>query len=191
MGRAWRKYIFLRNRFVNYRRIYQRHPVDSLSIAMCFWKAGSAKLAHMKKERSNERPLAWIRRRPTLPGRFQPSTISVLRLNFCVRYGNRWIPQAIITGNSMRLLGFALHQFSLATLTCLLTCYIQLCSSAFLTHLPHLENYTGNWLESHQHHFNWPLDQALDRLVSSSSIRYRTSTDDLSTSSSLRGLTCF
>ena len=39
-----------------------------------------------------------IRRRPTLPGRFQPSTISVLRLNFCVRDGNRWIPQAIVTG---------------------------------------------------------------------------------------------
>ena len=34
-------------------------------------------------------------------------------------------------------------------------------------------------------------DQALDRLVSSSSIRYRTSTDDLSTLSSSRGLTCF
>ena len=44
--------------------------------------------------------LYWIRRRPTLPGRFQPSTISVLRLNFCVRDGNRWIPQAIVTGNS-------------------------------------------------------------------------------------------
>ena len=40
-----------------------------------------------------------IRRRPTLPGRFQPSTISVLRLNFCVRDGNRWVPQAIVTGN--------------------------------------------------------------------------------------------
>ena len=46
--------------------------------------------------------LGEIRRRPTLPGRFQPSTISVLRLNFCVRDGNRWIPQAIVTGN-MRL----------------------------------------------------------------------------------------
>ena len=34
-------------------------------------------------------------------------------------------------------------------------------------------------------------DQALDRLVSSSSIRYRTSTDDLSTLSSSRGLTHF
>ena len=38
---------------------------------------------------------------------------------------------------------------------------------------------------------HWLLDQALDRLVSSSSIRYRTSTDDLSTLSSSRGLTCF
>ena len=44
-----------------------------------------------------------IRRRPTLPGRFQPSTISVWRLNFCVRYGNRWIPPAIVTGNRMHL----------------------------------------------------------------------------------------
>ena len=47
--------------------------------------------------------LGEIRRRPTLPGRFQPSTISVLRLNFCVRDGNRWIPQAIVTGNLFRL----------------------------------------------------------------------------------------
>ena len=34
-------------------------------------------------------------------------------------------------------------------------------------------------------------DQALGLLVSTTSIRYRTSSDDLSTSSSLRGLTCF
>ena len=38
-----------------------------------------------------------MRRRSTLPGRLQPSTIDVLRLNYCVRYGNRWIPQAIAT----------------------------------------------------------------------------------------------
>ena len=41
-----------------------------------------------------------IRQRPTLPGRFQPSTIGAKRLNFCVRDGNRWIPLAITTGNS-------------------------------------------------------------------------------------------
>ena len=40
-----------------------------------------------------------MRRRSTLPGRYQPSTIDVLRLNFCVRDGNRWNPQAIATAN--------------------------------------------------------------------------------------------
>ena len=39
-----------------------------------------------------------IRQRPTLPGRLQPSTIGAERLNFCVRYGNRWIPFAVATG---------------------------------------------------------------------------------------------
>ena len=39
-----------------------------------------------------------IRQRPTLPDRLQPSTIGAERLNFCVRYGNRWIPFAIVTG---------------------------------------------------------------------------------------------
>ena len=39
-----------------------------------------------------------IRQRPTLPGRLQPSTIGAERLNFCVRYGNRWDPFAITTG---------------------------------------------------------------------------------------------
>ena len=40
-----------------------------------------------------------IRRRPTLPGRYQPSTIGTEGLNFCVRYGNRWNPFVITTGN--------------------------------------------------------------------------------------------
>ena len=42
-----------------------------------------------------------IRQRPILPGRFQPSTFSAERLNFCVRYGYRWFPLAIATGNSI------------------------------------------------------------------------------------------
>ena len=40
-----------------------------------------------------------MRQRPTLPGRLQPSTIGAQGLNFCVRYGNRWIPFAIATGS--------------------------------------------------------------------------------------------
>ncbi len=38
------------------------------------------------------------RQRPTLPGRFQPSTIGAERLNCCVRNENRCIPLAIVTG---------------------------------------------------------------------------------------------
>ena len=46
-----------------------------------------------------------IRRRPTLPGRVQPSTIGAAGLNFCVRYGNRWNPFAIATGNRIIFVG--------------------------------------------------------------------------------------
>ena len=46
-----------------------------------------------------------MRQRPTLPGRLQPSTIGVLRLNFCVRNGNRWNPQAITTAKGELLDG--------------------------------------------------------------------------------------
>ena len=118
--------------------------------------------------------LSEIRRRPTLPGRFQPSTISVLRLNFCVRDGNRWIPQAIVTGN------------------------MGLSRSPFRT----LKTAQVRFRFSPPDHGALPLlastfflkssssDQALDLLVSSSSIHYCTSTDDLSTLSSSRGLTC-
>ena len=45
-------------------------------------------------------PLSGIRRRPVLPGRCQPSTFGAKRLNFCVRYGYRWFPLAIVTGIS-------------------------------------------------------------------------------------------
>ena len=57
---------------------------------------------------------------------------------------------------------------------------------------PHLQNCTGSRVDQQfKHSLILSLsDQALDRLVSPSSTRYRASTDDLSTSSSLRGLTC-
>ena len=59
------------------------------------------------------------RQLPTLPSRSQLSTISVWRLNFCVRYGYRWCPPAIVTGN------FPRGSFSLAP------------------HSPHLQNCTA------------------------------------------------
>ena len=50
-----------------------------------------------------------MRQRPTLPGRLQPSTIGVLGLNFCVRNGNRWNPQAIATAKGELLYRAPLH----------------------------------------------------------------------------------
>ena len=56
---------------------------------------------------------------------------------------------------------------------------------------PHLQNRTGLTLSLLFSQWPASLDQALDLLVSASYICYHTSTADLSTSSSLRGLTCF
>ena len=176
--------------------------------------------------------LGEFRRRPTLPGRFQPSTISVLRLNFCVRDGNRWIPQAIVTGN-MGLSGrFAPLRASLDSFRLRFPCLAPSkphrslrfawpdhglaplrfdipASALALPPLPLLTNHSGSgsglgsgsaFASAFATASAFPVpfslfpllqDQALDRLVSPSSIRYRTSTDDLSTLSSSRGLTHF
>ena len=52
-----------------------------------------------KKEEVFQLLLNGFRQRPTLPGRLQPSTIGTEGLNCCVRYGNRWDPFVITTGN--------------------------------------------------------------------------------------------
>ena len=63
--------------------------------------SASAAYARFKQQKIEHsfRSALGIRRRPTLPGRVQPSTIGAEGLNFCVRYGNRWNPFAIATGN--------------------------------------------------------------------------------------------
>ena len=167
----------------------------------------------------------------------------MLRLNFCVRDGNRWVPQAIVTGNSrgecLLLPRFFCHpvgherppvclcsdlrssrsssqRFSHAFRTLKTAQARDLVSSdqdstaslietSLLSHKPLAFGtlrfkVAPDQLCSQFHArsscslFPFPcsllLDQALDRLVSSSSIRYRTFTDDLSTLSSSRGLTC-
>ena len=140
------------------------------------------------------------RQLPTLPSRSQLSTISVWRLNFCVRYGYRWFPPAIVTGNF--LASASPSSPSLSPLTLSLSRSLRPSGFAPLPRSPsasaslsprtfktaqvqELTSYPNTLLS-----LSSP-DQALDRLVSPSSTRYRASTDDLSTSSSLRGLTCF
>ena len=58
-----------------------------------------------KKQDRVMRSCIGFRRRPTLPGRVQPSTIGAEGLNFCVRNGNRWDPFAIVTGNVIFSMG--------------------------------------------------------------------------------------
>ena len=146
--------------------------------------------------------LCGIRRRPTLPGRFQPSTISVLRLNFCVRDGNRWIPQAIVTGNQAELGCICCRPSALRRFGNRTASRLPASGFCFCRMLPHPQNRTGSrfhlppdlgfsFRAPTKLLLLWLLDQALDLLVSSSSIRCRTSTDDLSTLSSSRGLTLF
>ena len=104
-----------------------------------------------------------------LPGRVQPSTFGTERLNFCVRDGNRWDPLVIATGNGeLFTCGERRNEIVLS----------------FPRFSPHPDNCTAMILTDRFQLVSLldsALNQALDRLVSSSSIRYRTSTDDLST----------
>ena len=51
----------------------------------------------LPKRKTHKRFNYFVWRFPSLPGGCPPSTIGVMRLNFCVRYGNRCIPHAIVT----------------------------------------------------------------------------------------------
>ena len=127
------------------------------------------------------------RQLPTLPSRSQLSTISVWRLNFCVRYGYRWCPPAIVTGNfpSGRSPSLLVRFASLSSLSLrVLSAWFAPLPRTFKTAQVRVDQQTSHSPSSSS-------DQALDRLVSPSSTPHSASTDDLSTSSSLRGLTCF
>ena len=173
----------------------------------CEGYGGKRRILGMLEKRELLQHSNGIRRRPTLPGRYQPSTISAWRLNFCVRYGNRWVPPAIVTGNCYAIFKLLRGTFRLALLAFSDASTLWL-SSRSRTFKTAQEKFDRAFRFSRfpgllQPRFPCPpgtlaktflqtiSDQALDRLVSSSSMRYRTSTDDLSTSSSLRGLTCF
>ena len=73
--------------------------ITLVSIKMQNWILCHEQRNYNKKPLANASGFIGIRRRPTLPGRVQPSTIGAEGLNFCVRDGNRWNPFAITTGN--------------------------------------------------------------------------------------------
>ena len=147
------------------------------------------------------------RQLPTLPSRSQLSTISVWRLNFCVRYGYRWCPPAIVTGNfpSGRSPSLLVRFASLSSLSLrVLSTWLAPPPRTFKTAQVRVDQQTFTLLRLSLAFPRAPSasaaftlaparsssDQALDRLVSPSSTPHSASTDDLSTSSSLRGLTC-
>ena len=108
-------------------------------------------------------PSSLSRQRPTLPREKPLSTIGDRGLNFCVRYGYRCDPASIIT----RI--FSSFEFASAP--------SKLYSTIYSNHKVFQPSYLIF------------LGQALDLLVSVSSIDHSTYTPDLSTSSSLWSLT--
>ena len=143
--------------------------------------------------------------------RLSASTFGVRKLNFCVRYGNRWILSAIITAMAIFLsvsLPKNIYCFFRRFLP--LYCGFPSPSSSF----PKTYNYIAPFKSSYFSIFSFLArknyrvfvkrfvfvffsklfslffrDQALDLLVSVSYIHYCTYTSDLSTLLSTRGLT--
>ena len=150
--------------------------------------------------------LIGIRQRLILPGRVQPSTFSTGELNFCVRDGNRWNLSVIATGNGSYFIASTFSflpfrkrrvedpctlttahrmilqtvpissQFSVSDLLSL-ACVCCLLRFLFLRFLLCFAAFPlAILIFSFQ-----ALNEAFDRLVSSSCTPYSASTDDLST----------
>ena len=122
--------------------------------------------------------LIGIRQRLILPGRVQPSTFSTGELNFCVRDGNRWNLSVIATGNGSYFVSLfctltTAHRMILQT--------VPISSQFSVSDLLSL-GFALLTLRSAILIFSFQaLNEAFDRLVSSSYTPYGASTDDLST----------
>ena len=136
--------------------------------------------------------LIGIRQRLILPGRVQPSTFSTGELNFCVRDGNRWNLSVIATGNGSY---FVVSTFSflpfrkrrvedpctLTTAHRMILQTVPISSQFSVSDLLSLD-FALLTLRSAILIFSFQaLNEAFDRLVSSSYTPYSASTDDLST----------
>ena len=136
--------------------------------------------------------LIGIRQRLILPGRVQPSTFSTGELNFCVRDGNRWNLSVIATGNGSYLAAstFSFLPFrkrrvedpcTLTTAHRMILQTVPISSQFSVSDLLSLD-FALLTLRSAFLIFSFQaLNEAFDRLVSSSYTPYSASTDDLST----------
>ena len=141
--------------------------------------------------------LIGIRQRLILPGRVQPSTFSTGELNFCVRDGNRWNLSVIATGNGSYLIAspfsscfhFTYSRLkekgqrprTLTTAHRMILQTVPISSQFSVSDLLSLD-FALLMLRSAILIFSFQaLNEAFDRLVSSSYTPYSASTDDLST----------
>ena len=121
--------------------------------------------------------LIGIRQRLILPGRVQPSTFSTGELNFCVRDGNRWNLSVIATGNCGYLVSLSR---TLTTAHRMILQTVPISSQFSVSDLLSLACFACAPLAILIFSFQ-ALNEAFDRLVSSSYTPYGASTDDLST----------
>ena len=136
--------------------------------------------------------LIGIRQRLILPGRVQPSTFSTGELNFCVRDGNRWNLSVIATGNCGYFVSFNFlfltfqkekgrRPRTLTTAHRMILQTVPISSQFSVSDLLSLD-FALLTLRSAILIFSFQaLNEAFDRLVSSSYTPYGASTDDLST----------
>ena len=136
--------------------------------------------------------LTGIRQRLILPGRVQPSTFSTGELNCCVRDGNRWNLSVIATGNGSYFIAspFSFLPFrkrrvedpcTLTTAHRMILQTVPISSQFSVSDLLSLD-FALLTLRSAILIFSFQaLNEAFDRLVSSSYTPYSASTDDLST----------
>ena len=122
--------------------------------------------------------LIGIRQRLILPGRVQPSTFSTGELNCCVRDGNRWNLSVIATGNCGYFVSLSC---TLTTAHRMILQTVPISSQFSVSDLLSLD-FALLTLRSAFLIFSFQaLNEAFDRLVSSSYTPYSASTDDLST----------
>ena len=136
--------------------------------------------------------LIGIRQRLILPGRVQPSTFSTGELNFCVRDGNRWNLSVIATGNGSYLIAspFSFLPFrkrrvedprTLTTAHRMILQTVPISSQFSVSDLLSLDFALLTLRSAILIFSSQALNEAFDRLVSSSYTPYSASTDDLST----------
>ena len=122
--------------------------------------------------------LIGIRQRLILPGRVQPSTFSTGELNFCVRDGNRWNLSVIATGNCGYFVSLSR---TLTTAHRMILQTVPISSQFSVSDLLSLDFALLTLRSAILIFSSQALNEAFDRLVSSSYTPYSASTDDLST----------